>query len=183
MNSWRQPFFLTSSLAFAIGCIFFMPGTKMEAFEEKTGLGAGLCVLGSFLLVWAAHFNALAFSADRTDSKETGVHPNQDSLTRSLSLIGLSCTLGGGVLYTCGSFMYRPSFGDICVGTDGNKHDSTNEVCAKVADYGTMLYLIGSALFVAQSIISLACLYIKHTASDGAEGRDGEAQKLVQGSR
>jgi len=173
-------FYMTSSIAFAIGCIFFMPGTKMEALEEQTGLGAGLCILGSFLLVWAAHFNALAFSADRSDSQKTGIHPNQESFTKTLSLIGLSCTLGGAVLYTCGSFMYRPSFDGICVGTDGNKRNSTNEVCAKVADYGTLLYLIGSALFVAQSIISLACLCIKQAASDGAEGGDGEAQKLVQ---
>mmetsp|Transcript_40655 Transcript_40655/g.73228 ORF Transcript_40655/g.73228 Transcript_40655/m.73228 type:complete len:288 (+) Transcript_40655:70-933(+) len=173
--------FVISSFVFTVGCILFLPSDAMELFEESTGLGATLSIIGSFLLVAAAHFNALSFSADKTDSQKHGVHPRQQGLTKALKQIGLGCTLAGAVLFTCGSFMYRPDFDGICIEDGPDKVDSPDKVCAKVADYGTLLYLIGSILFLVQSMMSLSCLYIKQTASDGADAGKGEAQKLVQG--
>uniref|UniRef100_A0A7S1PZV2 YrhK domain-containing protein n=1 Tax=Alexandrium catenella TaxID=2925 RepID=A0A7S1PZV2_ALECA len=160
--------YVSSSLVYAVGCIFFMPGLA----EDFSGYGAWLSVIGSFNLVYAAYFNQMGMLTDKSDSEKVGIHPRHYDAVKLLYKVTLAQTLSGAVLFTCGSFMYLPRIHSNC----RRVHDET---CQTSVQVGTALFIAGSILFVMQSGVSILALYLKTQASGGSQALDGETKSLL----
>lgn len=153
-------FFVLANVLFACGCVFFLPSVKdMAGFSYTSGsLGAWLCIAGSFALVYGCFYTAICFEGEPGESKlDDATHAR----CRQLTKLSVNATLVGTVLFTVGSFMYRPIFGGLC------PPRSTDSVCEAVSTYGTTCYLYGSYLFLVASILSLITTIIKANSESG----------------
>jgi len=151
----EETMFLLSSAVFTFGCVCFMPGLPPAAAAIfNDGLGAWLCIAGSFMLVAAAYWNALGLANHKVAQSAAA------KLTYKLNKLILACTLCGAVLFTVGSFMYRPSFGGQC------PRHSTNTICISISSYGTFLYLAGSVVFTVASLFSFPVTVLKYHGSN-----------------
>jgi len=151
-------FFVLANGLFAVGCVFFLPGVKYMGsfYYTASAIGAWCCILGSFGLVYGTFYTAVCFEYEPGDSK---LDPETHERCRQLTKLGINATLVGTVLFTVGSFMYRPIFGGLC------PPRSTSAVCEAVSDYGTKCYLYGSYLFLVASILGMTKTIITHRAS------------------
>jgi len=153
----EEAMFFLSSAVFTFGCICFMPGlpAPLAAFFND-GLGAWLCIAGSFMLVAAAYWNGLGLANVKVGKSVAS------RLTFKLNKIILACTLAGAVLFTVGSFMYRPSFGGQC------PKQSSNTICISISSYGTTLYLAGSIVFLVSSLLLFPITILKFHGGSAA---------------
>jgi len=151
----EEAMFFLSSIVFTVGCFCFMPGlppTVANTFNQ--GLGAWFCIFGSFMLVFSCYYHALGMS-------EESVHESkQAKMTFKLSKLILALNLFGSVLFTVGSFMYRPSFGGQC------PKGSSNAICISISSYGTSLYLTGSIIFTLASVFQFPIAIMKYHKMD-----------------
>ena len=69
---------------------------------------------------------------------------------------GLGLTQLGAVCFVVGSVLYRPAFENKCAGVDAETswNDSMNN--------GTIIYVVGSLFFLAESVLGLAAAVLKH---------------------
>jgi hypothetical protein len=164
-------FFVLANLLFASGCVFFLPSVKdIAGFSyESNALGAWLCIGGSFALVYGTFYSATCF--ENEPAGHSGLEDAVHARCRQLTKLSINCTLIGVVLFTVGSFMYRPVFGGLC------PPRSTEAVCEAVSTYGTTCYLYGSYLFVAASVLGLLTTIYK--ANNEPATKPTEKTKLM----
>lgn len=151
-------FFVLANVLFAVGCVFFLPGVKYlgKFYYTASAIGAWLCILGSFGLLYGTFYTAIYFEHEPDDSQ---LDPETRERCRQLTKMNINATLIGSALFLVGSFMYRPIFGGLC------PPRSTASVCEAVSSYGTKCYLYGCYLFFVASIFALMTTYLKHTNS------------------
>merc|ERR1719375_977235 len=144
--------FIIANLLFAIGCVFLMPGiykTERAKFRADD-LGAWFCVVGSFGLVFAAYWNAICLGQEfgqlgyvlgggtrtPTDVIATGRIESRDLQAKTdytcfaMLRIALALTQVGGVLFTAGSFLFRPAF------EQGSCLSNDTKVCQDISKFG-----------------------------------------------
>jgi len=165
--------FLISHLLFTWGCFYFLP--EVEGRMSTAGAwGAWLCIVGSFALCFAVYYTALTFSSDETVIKMLhDLEPSAALQVRQCKKIQMSLLLVGAILFTVGSFMYRPVFAGEC------QQGSTNATCMAVQEYGTTCYLWGSYIFLVASLIGTYVAYLKHSSQ---KHDDGSGKALGAGS-
>jgi len=161
--------FLVSALLFAVGCIFFVPHIATGDYVFA-GIGAWLCILGSLGFVFAVYYNALGFEAD---TSESCIAPKQSGICLRQTKLGFFLLLSGGVLFSIGSFMFRPTLGGNC------PPRSEEIVCKAVSSHGLLLYLAGSICFLSQSVLSLITGIFKDAAEVPDSDCPSETSKLV----
>mmetsp|Transcript_141930 Transcript_141930/g.245776 ORF Transcript_141930/g.245776 Transcript_141930/m.245776 type:complete len:279 (+) Transcript_141930:84-920(+) len=165
--------FLISHFLFTWGCVYFLPEVT-QRFQRSDSWGAWLCITGSFGLCFAVFYTTLTFSSDPAVLKMLhNLEPSASEKVRQLMKIQMSLLLVGAILFTVGSFMYRPVFAGEC------QQGSTNATCMAVQEYGTTCYLWGSYIFLVASLIGTYVAYLKHSSQ---KHDDGSGKALGAGS-
>mmetsp|Transcript_156218 Transcript_156218/g.271806 ORF Transcript_156218/g.271806 Transcript_156218/m.271806 type:complete len:290 (-) Transcript_156218:152-1021(-) len=165
--------FLISHFLFTWGCVYFLPEVT-QRFQRSDSWGAWLCITGSFGLCFAVFYTTLTFSSDPAVLKMLhNLEPSASRMARQLKKIQMSLLLVGAILFTVGSFMYRPVFAGEC------QQGSTNATCMAVQEYGTTCYLWGSYIFLVASLIGTYVAYLKHSSQ---KHDDGSGKALGAGS-
>jgi len=164
--------YLISSIGFAVGCIFFLPGLTHTAAGGfiAAGIGSWICIISSFMVVFSVFYNALGFVDDKSES---GIDAKTARLCVVLTRVGMFLLLFGGVLFVVGSFMYRPDFAGKCPA------GSSDATCLAVASYGTFAYLLGSYAFLVQTILAFIVGLLKHAAELRDKDSLSETSKLI----
>lgn len=199
---------ILENLSYVIACIIFTAGTVLfwpGLFEDETqeklmeSYGAALFIAGSFLFVAAAAFNSLTIQQDNFVKTLTKGSEDEDLvqaaiLSFRLSAIALFACLFGGVLFVCGSYLFRPEYSkksceDLAQETvqnvaEGNssqfeKHD---QICASVVVDGTWLFLWGSCLYTVQAITVLCNTILKAKVFDKLKERGFKMDDSRSGS-
>jgi len=158
--------YLLGAVSYAIGSVLFEPVLAFD--EDALEQGAVLFVLGSAFFVAAAYQNAMALACEGLFTREA--HRGAGGfLGRQLIKASLFCTLFGAVLFFAGSFLYQPKLG----------HCQTGTTPRLAVDQGTLMYVAGSALYLIQSLISLARTIRLH----GLEEQRADRSLLTEASR
>jgi len=148
--------YLLAGAIFFAGSIFFMPGIygDHEELEESfQRIGSYLFIAGSFGFVLATYFSAIEMASD----------PNHQNFKLGsvkmtchyLHVFGLGCAQIGAVFFVVGSFLYRPLF--------AMGHPAA-------ADAGTKCYIIGSVLFVLESVLNYRIVLLKSSMDGYLDG-------------
>lgn len=139
--------FVVASFVFFVGSIFFMPGIygdDLEAERRGEGYGARCFIAGSFLMVLAAFFAAVAMA---TDPEHQQLPAGSVKLRcHYLYVVGLASSQLGSVCFVTGSVLFRPVF----------------EGTPLAADIGCDYYVVGSAFYVLESVLQSYSLFLKH---------------------
>lgn len=134
--------FIVSGFLFTLGTFFMLPVAGV--FSDLAS--DWFSVIGSFALIPASFFNAMAMVADRT---EKGVPSHVEARLFLIHASGLFCGLVGGVFFLGGALMYLKPLED-------NLY---------ALNFGTWLYVLGSVLFFMQSALSLISTFAAHSES------------------
>jgi len=139
--------FLVASAIFAGGSICYMPGIYSTEKSETLGheVGAWSFVTGSLGLVLSAYYNALGV----TSSKPRG---GIARIVYGVHTLAMAFTQAGSAFFMCGSFLYRPAFQNKCA----------PETADTASNMGTSLYVLGSLIYLLQSLMVLGAAMIKH---------------------
>jgi len=139
--------YLIAGAIFFLGSIFFMPGIygdHEELEETYQRIGSYLFIAGSFGFVMATYFSAIEMAAD--PNHQNFEHGSIKMKCHYLHVFGLGFAQIGAVFFVVGSFLYRPLF---ALG-----HPAA-------ADAGTKCYIIGSVLFVLESVLNYWIVLLK----------------------
>merc|ERR1719265_613614 len=102
--------------------------------------------------------NAANLRVDHYDPMVSSLPKWHYRMCYKLHLVALFCAITGGPLFVAGSFFYAPSLANTCAGKD---HVGVG-YCRSSGDFGTQLYIIGSALFVLQAVLILISSVLSH---------------------
>lgn len=151
--------FLVACAVFFVGSVLFMPGMYTTTEQERIGkeIGAWSFVTGSMGLVGASYYNALGIAAQRARQPEAH---SKEAIVYALNCSALWLTQLGGVAFACGSFLYRPAFQKKCKDEEDSFDSAMNN--------GTILYILGSLIFLIQSIMSLIAGVLKHDEEESS---------------
>jgi len=147
--------FVIAQIFFGVGCLLFIPDLGGDAYKHDKQ-GAALFCIGSCGFVVATFFNIV----DMTEPP-----PNYPWIATKLHVYSLGLAQIGSAAFSAGSFMYFPELAD---GT------CTVSTTWNPVDVGTVLYIIGCAIFLISALMSWAQTYYMM-------GRDMEGAKEVDG--
>merc|ERR1711865_871099 len=126
--------------------------------------GAFLFVLGSLMFVAASMFNAIGLGMNKSEADTK----NQAAVAiHYIHVVALIASQLGSTAFVCGSFLYRPVF-PACpalteryAGAAQVGQEVAVEACESTADFGTRLYIVGSVMYVAESLLGFLCSVLK----------------------
>lgn len=184
--------FFFAGLIFMVGSFFYWPGIynwwyggeDMEASELQTYIndmeesgeahGARCFIAGSFMFLIASMFNAIGLGMNKEEAEENPV----SVVTHYIHIAALFNSQMGSVLFCAGSWMYRPVIGGSCsdfgVRYEGAAQEGqivAEHACQSTGEFGTQLYIIGSAMYLAEAILNFINSALKHKyCNDGKVG-------------
>ena len=161
--------YFLGSIAFVAGSMLYVHRFYAEVKDEQ--IGAWLFVWGSVVFTIASYANALGmpyiFSQQHWRGMTIRFPVEVKRLAYRLAATALCCAQLGSVCFVTGSYLYRPALATKCA-----EHDD-NEVCVSSMPQGTLLYVVGSALYLVQSFLNLAACVVKDRASASARQSPG----------
>jgi hypothetical protein len=172
---YETALFVVSSFIFTAGTFLFMPGIYKSEESEQVWheVGAWSFITGSLCLVFACYYNGLGIAESRAAARAVK-HCVKTDFVFKLNTIGLGMTQIGSVMFVTGSFLYRPAFAS-------RKHSAMVARFDTVTNNGTILFLVGSLIYLSQSVLALIIGLVKHDLDDEAlEAEDrGEKAPLI----
>lgn len=180
--------YIVAALIFTAGTVLFWP-ELWDGHGEQVALtceiwGSYCFIIGSIGFCMASFFNALSLNRDAERAATIGNSTKKRDIVIAkrchyLTISALFFSQLGGVLFVAGSYLYRPGFNNHC---DPEKEalgtEEPESFCVNVLDEGTRLYIIGSFFYLAQSVLALIKIYLKHQISaeigDSSDDEDGE---------
>lgn len=157
----EQMTYLVSATIFMFGTILFWPNIYRNHPEWKDrgeAVAAWCFVIGSSGFVIASFWNALSLA----DTAEEDAEGGGKAWTR-ITNAALFFSLMGGMFFVTGSYLYTLDMEEGCsayspqpasdAGDTSTKTES-GSWCVGVTDQGTILYFIGSCMYLMQSILN-----------------------------
>ena len=161
--------YFLGSIAFVAGSMLYVHRFYAEVKDEQ--IGAWLFVWGSVVFTIASYANALGmpyvFSQQHWRGMTVRFPLEVKRRAYRLAATALCCAQLGSVCFVTDSYLYRPALATKCA-----EHDD-NEVCVSSMPQGTLLYVVGSALYLVQSFLNLAACVVKDRASASARQSPG----------
>jgi hypothetical protein len=173
--------FFMAGLIFMLGSFFYWPGiydwwcgencdpTRLENMEfNGESWGAFLFILGSVGFSLAAMLNAMGMGLNKQEQSQEPLL----QVCHYLHVVALLCAQIGAVMFTCGSFLYRPQINEgnngcaehmerYAEGDTTATHPETAHVCQSAGAYGTTLYIVGSICYVIEAFLNFTCSVLK----------------------
>ena len=107
--------------------------------------------------VLASFYNALCLAAaEHRVVADARISARAAYRCRACARLALACTQLGGVAFVSGSVLYRPG-----LATDCGAAAERAAICVDAVAQGTALYVIGSVLFLAQSLLNFASSIVR----------------------
>jgi hypothetical protein len=156
----EESLYLVSSLIFMAGCwLGYVKKRQSEGEKEHwEALSVWLFIVGSFGFLMGSFYNALGLNTSG---------PSSRSSAAKLAVYALLCGLVGSLFFFTGSYLYRPGLGTGCTLSEAEEQEAEGEVgCVTASQTGTWLYVLGSLVFVVQSLLNLLSAVIKHHEED-----------------
>lgn len=151
----EESLYLVSSFVFMAGCwMGYVQKRQSEgAREHAEAASIWLFIAGSFGFLLGSFYNALGLNAG-TSNGVPGA---------KLGVYALLCGLVGSLFFFTGSYLYRPGLADGCTVFEAKEQAAEGEVpCVTASQTGTWLYVIGSLIFLLQSLLNLCSAITKH---------------------
>jgi len=191
---WETTMFFFAGLVFLVGSIFFWPGiydwwydgidqSLINAYEEEgEAHGAKCFIAGSVMFLIASMFNGIGLGMNKNEAEENPV----SVVTHYIHIVALLASQLGSVLFVAGSVMYRPILGGACAeftaryaGAAQAGQTVAEHECESTGEYGTKLYIYGSALYLLEALLNFTNSALKHQyCNDDKVGHKAEQVEM-----
>lgn len=171
--------YAVSAIIFFVGSFFYFPGiygSDKQLMIKGQIAGAILFVIGSLGFACASFFNAMGMATESKDHADNKGY-RKIHLYHAFAVFN---SLFGAVMFVVGSMLYRVAT-RFCmeIEIDTVKFDERLEqACTETELSGTILYIIGSTMFVAEAILNYICMHLKR---DLEEELDLNSPKVKHG--